>query len=304
MTAADHSTDADTLEVEQTGESVDKAQSWHSVVWSNKKARVGIIILGLYVIIGIFSPLIAPHSPHDGSFAPLQEPSAEHLMGTTQTGRDIFSQIIVGTRVSLLVGVLAGVGSSLIAMLVGMTAGYTEGTIVDDVLMFITNVLMITPVLPLMLVLLAYTDQRGLWLIVLIVSITTWPGHARAKRAQIITLRNRDFITSAKFSGVGPLRIIFSEIMPNMTSLVAAGFMSAAMGAIGAEAALAVIGFGSNDQVSWGTVLYHASAADAVTQGLWVWVFVPGLVLALLIMAMNFVNFGIDLISNPHLRED
>ena len=183
-----------------------------------------------------------------------------------------------------------------------MISGYAEGTIVDD-LSFFTNVALVIPVLPLIITLVAYSEVRGIGLIVGVIAITSWAGAARGKRAQIITLRHRDFVTAAKFSGEGPLRIIFAEIMPNMTSLVAAAFVGAATGAIGAEAGLAVLGLGSSDSVSWGTILYQANAAGAASQGLFAWVFVPGLVLAILITAMSFINFGVDLLSNPHLRE-
>ena len=168
----------------------------------------------------------------------------------------------------------------MIALVIGMVSGYAEGTIVDDVLSFFTNVALVIPVLPLIIMLVAYSEVRGIGLIVGVIAITSWAGAARSKRAQIITLRNRDFVTAAKFSGEGPLRIVFWEIMPNMTSLVAAAFVGAATGAIGAEAGLAVLGLGSSDSVSWGTILYQADAAGAASQGLFAWVFVPGLVLA------------------------
>ncbi len=281
----------------------DRPESWFSVIWSSKKARVGLIIVAIYVLVGIFAPLIAPYAPTDGSFVPLEPPSRAHLLGTNVGGQDIFSQLIYGTRVSLLVGLLGGTLATLIALVVGMISGYAEGTIVDDVLSFFTNVALVIPVLPLIIVLVAYAETRGIGLIVGIIAITSWAGAARSKRAQIITLRNRDFVTAAKFSGEGPLRIVFREIMPNMTSLIAAAFVGAATGAIGAEAGLAALGLGSSDSVSWGTILYQADAAGAVSQGLFAWVFVPGLVLAILITAMSFINFGVDLLSNPHLRE-
>jgi peptide/nickel transport system permease protein len=281
----------------------DRPESWYSIIWSSKKARVGVIIVAINVLVAIFAPLIAPYSPTDGSFIPLEPPSREHLLGTNVGGVDIFSQLIYGTRVSLLVGLLGGTLATLIALVIGMISGYTEGTVVDDILSFFTNVALVIPALPLIITLVAYSEVRGIGLIVGVIAITSWAGAARAKRAQIITLRHRDFVTAAKFSGEGPLRIIFAEIMPNMTSLVAASFVGAATGAIGAEAGLAVLGLGSNDSVSWGTILYQANAAGAASQGLFAWVFVPGLVLAILITAMSFINFGVDLLSNPHLRE-
>lgn len=291
---------------EQTGEQVSAAErpeAWWSVVWSSKKARVGIVVVGLYVLVALLAPLIAPHAPTDGSFVPLEPPSGTHLLGTNVGGQDVFSQLVYGSRVSLLVGLLGGTLATVIALVVGLVAGYAEGTVVDDVLSFVTNVALVIPVLPLIITLVAYSEVRGIGLIVGVIAITSWAGAARGKRAQIITLRNRDFVTAARFSGDGPLRIIFAEIMPNMTSLVAAAFVGAATGAIGAEAGLAVLGLGSSDAVSWGTILYQADAAGAVSQGLFAWVFVPGLVLAVLITAMSFINFGVDLLSNPHLRE-
>ena len=288
--------------VEQVSDS-ERPESWYSVIWSSKKARVGIVIVAIYVLAAVFAPLIAPYAPTDGSFVPLEASSKAHPLGTNVGGQDILSQLIYGSRVSLLVGLLGGTLATLIALVIGMISGYTEGTIGDDIRSFFTSVALVTPALPLIITLVAYSDTRGIGLIVGIIAITSWAGAARAKRAQIITLRHRDFVTAAKFSGEGPLRIIFAEIMPNMTSLVAAAFVGAATGAIGAEAGLAVLGLGGNDSVSWGTILYQANAAGAASQGLFAWVFVPGLVLAILITAMSFINFGVDLLSNPHLRE-
>jgi peptide/nickel transport system permease protein len=105
-------------------------------------------------------------------------------------------------------------------------------------------------------------------------------------------------------SGRRSSRIVFREILPSMTSLVAAGFVGASTGAIGAEAGLSFLGLGDPNTVSWGTMLYQADAVGAVAQGLWVWVLVPGVTLALLITSLTFINFGVDLLSNPHLRED
>jgi peptide/nickel transport system permease protein len=136
-----------------------------------------------------------------------------------------------------------------------------------------------------------------------VISITSWAGAARAKRSQIITLRNRDFVTAAKFAGEGTLTIIFREIMPSMIGLVMAGFFGAAVGAVGAEAGLSFLGLGDTSSVSWGTMLYQAQVQGALAQGLWLWLVIPGLTLSILILAFTFINFGIDLIANPHLRE-
>ena len=149
-----------------------------------------------------------------------------------------------------------------------------------------------------------FRSTRGLWIVVFVIGITSWAGAARSKRAQIITLRSREFVTAAKFSGEKTLPIVFKEIMPNMTSLVVSGFIGAATGAITAEAGLSFLGFGDPTAASWGQMLAFANANGALVQGFWVWLMVPGLALALLITALSFVNFGVDLLSNPHLREN
>ena len=281
----------------------DRPPRWYTILWSSGKARVGLIMLAIFVLIAVFAPLLAPYSPHDGSFDPVLPISWQHPMGTTSQGYDILSQFLYGTRLSLLVGLFGGLFATLIAVVIGLVSGYAEGTWLDNVLSFFTNLALVVPVLPLMMVIIAYSETRGLGLLVFVIGITSWAGAARAKRAQIITLRNRDFVTASRFAGDGTLRIVFREIMPNMTSLIAASFIGAATGAIVAESGLSFLGFGDPTSVSWGQMLQQANANGALVQGLWVWLFVPGLALALLITSLTFVNFGVDLLSNPHLRE-
>ncbi|CAI9403784.1 ABC transporter permease [Aestuariimicrobium sp. T2.26MG-19.2B] len=278
--------------------------SWFQIIWASKKARVGIVLLGLYVLVALLAPVISPHDAADTTFNPVELPSGAHWMGTTTQGADIFSQMIYGTRTSLIVGLFGGLFATALALLIGLISGYLEGTWIDDILSFVTNVALVVPVLPLIITLMAYSEVRSIWFTIFIIGIISWAGPARAKRAQIITLRNRDWVTAAKFAGDGTGTIVFREILPQMTSLVAAGFFGAANGAIGAEAGLSFLGLGNTESVSWGTMLYQAQLQGALAQGLWIWLIVPGLALAGLIFSLTLVNFGIDLISNPHLRED
>ena len=282
----------------------DRPPRWWAIIWSNGKARIGLVLLGLFVLLAVFAPLIAPYSPTNGSFAPVLPVSSAHPLGTTAQGYDILSQFVFGTRLSLLVGLLGGLAATAIAVVVGLVSGYAEGTWLDAVLSFFTNLALVVPVLPLMLVIVAYSETRGLGLLVFVIAITSWAGAARAKRSQIITLRNRDFVTAAKFAGQSTWQIVFREIMPNMTSLIVASFISAATGAIVAEAGLSFLGFSDPTNISWGQMLTQANANGALVQGLWIWLVVPGIALALLITSMAFINFGVDLLSNPHLRED
>lgn len=277
--------------------------SWLDVLWSNKKSRIGLILLALFVLVAILAPVIAPYDPQDSSFMSSEQPSAAHWLGTTQAGQDVFSQLVWGTRTSLIVGVLAGGLATFISLIIGMTAGYMEG-IVDDVLSFLINLGLVVPALPLMIALAAYSPVRGLTMIILVIGLTGWAWGARFKRAQVISLRTRDYITSAKFAGDSPFRIIFREVMPNMMSLVVLAYIGAANGAIGAEAGLEFLGLGDPSTVSWGTMLYWANNGGAMLTGQWAWLAAPGLALALLTTALVLINFGVDAISNPQLREE
>lgn len=278
-------------------------RGWMPILWANKKARAGLISLALFTVTALAAPLLTTYDPKRADFEAALPPSWDHLFGTTASGQDVFTQLIYGTQTSLIVGLFAGLFSTVIAVIIGLTAGYLQGWI-DEVLSFAINLALVIPVLPLMITLAAYSPVRGLTLIIFVISITGWAWGARIKRAQIITLRARDYITAAKFAGEGTTRIICFEVMPNMASLIAAGFMGAATGAIGAEAALEFLGLGDPTTVSWGTMLHWANSNSAMLTGQWLWMVVPGIALALLITAMTLVNFGIDALSNPHLREE
>jgi peptide/nickel transport system permease protein len=271
-------------------------------LWSNRKARVGLVIIGVDILIAVFAPLIAPHSPTATTFTPYRGPSAANWFGTTGNGQDVFSQMIYGSRVSLLVGLGAGALATLVAVSIGLVAGYRPGPI-DEGLSFITNLALVIPGLPLMIILAAYLQGRSVFTILLVVAFTSWATGARVIRSQASTLRNRDFVTLAVFSGERLFRIVFREILPNMTSLVTASFFGAATAAIMAEASLEFLGLGNPSTVSWGTILYYAQQQNALLTGQWVLVFAPGLAIALLAVSFTLVNFGVDALSNPRLRE-
>jgi len=271
-------------------------------LWSNGKARIGLVVLGLIVAVAVFAPLLAPHSPNSTNFKPYLNPGAGNWFGTTGNGQDVFSQMVYGSRVSLLVGLTAGLAATLVAVTVGLIAGYRPGA-VDEVLSFVTNLALVIPALPLMIILAAYIPKRSVWTIVLVVAFTSWATGARVIRSQASTLRNREFITSAVFSGEKLFRVVFREILPNMTSLVAGSFFGAATAAVMAEASLEFLGLGNPNTVSWGTILYYAQQQNALLTGQWVLVFAPGLAIALLALSFTLVNFGVDALSNPRLRE-
>jgi peptide/nickel transport system permease protein len=271
-------------------------------LWANGKARIGLVILGLDILVALLAPVIAPHSPTATTFPPYLSPNATNWFGTTGNGQDVFSQMIYGARISLLVGIIAGAVATFVAVTIGLIAGYRPG-IVDEVLSFATNLALVIPGLPLMFILAAYLKSRSVWTIVLVVAFTSWATGARVIRSQASTLRTREFVTSAQFSGERLFRVVFREILPNMTSLVAGSFFAAATAAVMAEASLEFLGLGDPNTVSWGTILYYAQQQNALLTGQWVMIFAPGLAIALLALSFTLVNFGVDALSNPRLRE-
>lgn len=276
---------------------------WFKILWENNKSRVGLIILAIFILSAIFAPLLTPYDPSASVGMPNEKPSADHWLGTTQAGEDVYSKLVYGSRVSLTVGILAGALVTMIGVIIGLTAGYVGG-IVDDILSFFINLMMVVPTLPLIITVAAYSPVKGLLPIIIILGVTGWAWGARTKRAQVLSLREREFITAAIFAGEPTWRIIIREIMPNMTSLIVAAFIGAAAGAVGAEAGLQFIGVGDLTSNSWGTMLYWANNSGAMLTGQWAWLVAPGLALALLMTALTLINFGIDALSNPHLREE
>lgn len=280
-----------------------RVPGWFIILWRNRKCRVGLVMLFVFIVVALLAPVFAPYGPRDTGFTASLGPNGTNWLGTTAQGEDVFSQLVYGARTSLVVGLVAGALSTAIGLAVGLTAGYLRG-VVDEVLSFFINLALVVPVLPLMITLAAYAPVKGLWLIIFVISITGWAYGARLKRSQIITLRTRDYITAAKFAGDSTARIIVREILPNMTSLVVVGFMGACLGAIGGEAGLAFLGLGDPTTTSWGTMLNQASAGGAMLTGQWAWLIAPGLAFAALMTALTLINFGVDALSNPHLRED
>lgn len=277
---------------------------WRAVatIWSVPKARVGLGLLGFFVLLAVFAPLISPYDPTDNSFGRSEDFSAAHWMGTTAAGQDVLSQIIHGASTSVFVGFVAGLLSTIIAVTIGLTWGYLRN-ITGDVINFVVNLFLVIPALPLMIVIAAYLQNGGIGMIIFVVVITGWAWGARVLRSQTQSLRSRDFVTAAVFSGDSPARIVFREILPNMTSLIVGSFFGAATAAILAEAGLEFLGLGDSTTISWGTMLFWAQNSNALLTGQWILLFAPGLCISLLATSLSLINFGVDGLSNPRLRE-
>jgi peptide/nickel transport system permease protein len=268
----------------------------------NRKAAFGLLVLTVFVLMAIFAPLLTKHNPTLILDAmPDQPPSPADWFGSNHQGQDIFAQVVYGARASLIVGCAAAVLATLISGAMGMTSAYLGGW-VDDTLVLITNIFLIIPTLPLLIVISSYLPFRGPVSMILIVGLTTWPGEERVLRSQALSLRNRDFVLAAASLGEPLHRIVFTQIMPNMISRIAAGFLGSFVGAVLYEAGLEFLGFGDVNNISWGTTLFWAQNNSALEIGDW-WHFTfPGLAISLTAAALIFVNYGVDEISNPRLQ--
>lgn len=267
---------------------------------SNRKALFGLCLLAVFAAVALLAPFLAPGDPSRITSLASQAPSTEHLLGTTAKGQDVLALTVWGSRSSLTVGFVVGTASTLIGILVGLASAYF-GRAVDDVLSLLTNIFLLLPGLPLLVILAAFLPP-GAGTVVLVLIITGWAGSARVLRSQALSIRSKDFVAAAVVTGERPLRIMFREILPNMASIVMSTFLACVIGAIGAQAGLEFLGLGDVSVVSWGTNLYWASNDGALMTGSW-WAFVPsGLCIALVAFALAMVNYAVDEVTNPRLR--
>ena len=273
------------------------------LVTLNRKVSVGLLILLFFVLLAIFGPLCFPQDPNAFSQDRLQSPSAAHWLGTTQTGQDILAQVVVGTRVSVIMGFAIGIMTMTISIIIGLAAGYFGGWI-DEALSLFSNVFLILPTLPLAILLAAFAAYKGPLTLVIVLTVTGWSWGARVLRAQTLSLRNRECVEAARASGEPALQIIFFEILPNEIAIVAAQLLGTVIYAILAETGLEFLGLGDVTGASWGTMLYWAANNDALLLGAWWWFLAPGLCIAVLGAGLAFINFGIDEIANPRLRSE
>jgi peptide/nickel transport system permease protein len=266
------------------------------------KALIGIIILVFYLAMALLAPIIARGDPNRLVARQNQPPSAKLWLGSTGQGQDVFKQLVWGSRMSLLVGFSVGLFSTFLGLLIGLVSGYMPG-LVDGLLNLFTNVFLIIPGLPLLITLASYLPP-GPVTVVMVLTFTGWAWPARVFRAQMLSLREKDFVYASVVSGEGRARIIFSEILPNMLSLVVESFFGSVAYAIGADAGLAFLGFENVNTVSWGTMLYWASNNSALLQGAWWSIVPPGLSIALVAFATTMLIYAMDEVTNPRLRSE
>ncbi len=262
----------------------------------HRGAVIALFVVFFFIAVALVAPYAAPYDPLALSRDALQKPGSAHLLGTDNLGRDVFSQIFWGARVSLLVGFCSALLSSFLGIFVGGNAGYFGGRL-DNILMRFTDAFMVIPPFFLILLVVA-TFGSGIWYVVIMIGATSWPPTARIVRAEFLSLRERDFIKAATAIGVGNFKIIFSHILPNaLPSIIVITSLRVA-GAIVIEASLSFLGLGDPNVVSWGQMLMNS--LEFMRIAWWAATF-PGVAIFLVVMALNVVADGLNDALNPKL---
>lgn len=267
----------------------------------NKKAVVGLSMILVFVVLALLAPVFFPEDPSRIGSGGAHPPSAEHWLGTTTKGQDVLALTLWGSRSSLLVGLTAGILATVIAVLIGLASAYF-GKVVDDSLSLLTNVFLLIPGLPLLVILAAFLPP-GLGTVIVVLAVTGWAGGARVLRAQGMSIRGKDYVAASIVTGEKPLRIMLRDILPNMASIVMMTLLGSIIGAIGGQAGMEFLGLGDSNTISWGTNLFWATSDGSLMLGQW-WIFVPsGLAIALIAYALALCNYAVDEITNPRLRK-
>jgi peptide/nickel transport system permease protein len=269
-------------------------------ITSNRKATTGAALLTFFCLVAAFPQVIAHDDPNAEIYPRFLGLSSRHLLGTTALGQDMFAQVVWGARPVLLIAFGVGLGATVIAMLVGVAAAYLGG-VWDGVLNVITDVLLVIPLFPLLIIIGSYLHGAGTQVMIVVITLTGWSYTARQLRSQALSLRRREFLEAARVRGERPFYIIVVEIIPTMTSLLVASFLTNALYAVLFSSSLQFIGLGDPNVTSWGTMLYWAENNEAF-QVAPLWIIAPGLCIVALGAAFALINYAFDEIGNPALR--
>lgn len=282
----------------------------HATAWQRRIAFLkrepmglaGIIIMTFIILVAIFAPMIAPYDPVETDYGDsVSPPSADHPLGTDKSGRDIFSQLVYGARAALKIGLLSAVSVAFIGMNVGLVAGYFGGY-VDDFLMRLVDFAYGIPFTPFIIVLVALWKPSD-WTIVGAITLLLWRQTARVVRSQVLNLKEKPFIKSARTIGASDRRIIYQHIAPNILPLVFLYGSFAIAWAILTEAAISYLGFGDPNAVTWGQMLQAAQQSQALARDAWWWFTMPGLAIMLTVISAFLIGRGYEEQLNPELQE-
>jgi peptide/nickel transport system permease protein len=272
-----------------------------STVLQSKRGRFSLAIIALFVFIAVFGALLAPDDPYASSTDVLEPPSRAHLLGTTEVGSDVLSQLLVGARVSIVVGFAAAVISAVLGAAVGLIGGYFGG-MTDKAFDSFENWFLVIPQLPLMVVL-ARLLNPSLGVLILVIGLTSWAGTGRIVRSQVLTLKERAFVERARALGASDWHIIRRHILPNALPLIFANTVLIVAVAILAEAGLSFLGLGDPSNISWGTMIENGFSAGAPSAGAWWYLIPPGLCITVLVFSIGLLGYVWEQHINPRLQD-
>jgi len=274
---------------------------------SSGKFRAGLTITVLLVLTALLhAPLIhltigGTDPLQTGAFGIFENPSRAHPLGTDRFGRDVLGLVLVGLPNSLTVAAVAGVISTIVGVAVGFVAGYKGGK-VDTTLRTVTDMFLVIPTLPLIIILAAYVRKVTFIQIAIILAIFSWPYAARVIRAQVLSLRERPYIELSKMTNMRDWEIIVQDILPNMLPYIGIGFATSALGAAFALVGLELIGLGPGDSMDLGLLINFAQQWGVLSLGKWTVFAAPIVLLILLFFGVVLINQGMEEYYNPRLR--
>jgi peptide/nickel transport system permease protein len=263
----------------------------------------GIAMVGLVVMLSLFGPrFVNARLAAVGSVRPSQPPSAQYLLGTDSQGRDMLTIMVLGTPQTLRIGLIAGVVGLAVGLVLGLTSGFFGGA-VDAVIRVLADSLLTVPSLAIMVVIAASVGHMTVELMGLTVAALAWMHPTRTIRSQVLSMRERSYVSVARANGESEPGILFREIMPNLVPYIAASFVGAVSGAILAAVGLEAIGLGPNDVHTLGTTIYWAEKFSAVLRGQWWWWGPPIVAISFIFVGLFLLSAGLDRIANPRLRQ-
>lgn len=264
-------------------------------------AVIGVTLILVLAFTAVFAEQLSPYDPTERIGRPFEAPSGNHLLGTNDIGQDILSELIYGTRSSLIVGFAAAAVAIFLGTSVGLLAGYYGR--LDSVLMRLVDVILVIPFLPLLILLAAYLGRSQTNTIV-IIGLLIWAGSARVIRSQVLTIAKQEYVLAARAVGATDRHIIFRHILPQVLLLAIGQFVLVISTAILLEAALSFLGLGDPLQKSWGTILYWAQVRGAFLTPAWLWwVLPPGLLIVCAALGFALIGFSIEQRIDPRLKK-
>jgi len=277
-------------------------KSFFRLLLSHGMGKIGLFLIVLILVAALFSPWLGTVNPQNAGVKEeiLQPPSAVHWLGTDDLGRDVWSQIVFGSRVSLAIGLITALITVVTGTVVGLVAGYFGG-LIEEALVKIVDFFMMLPVLPLMIILAAVLGP-SLWNIVLVISVVSWPTTARVVRSQVLSIKERPYVEAARCIGAGNIRLMFGEILPNVLPLMFAQAVLMVTYAIYDEAVLSFLGLGDPTRISWGSMLHFAFESGVMARSPW-WIGPPIACIIMLIVGFSLLGTAVTDIMTPEYRE-